>query len=252
MKNKNNSLFESRNPIVSERVLNGNQDHERYGLELESSRMTVEGAVNKTLILTIIMSVFALIGYVMFNPLFMWGGAIGGLIVVIAATFKPEYSNILAPIYAVLEGLFVGAISYAYTSQTAGIIFHAVTLTLALLFIMLFLYKAKLVTVSEKFRSGVMMATMGIFVVYLISFGLSFFGVVMPYLHDNGMIGIGISVFIVGIATLNLLLDFDNFEKGEEQQLPKYYEWYFAMSLLITLVWLYIEMLRLLSKLKSD
>ncbi|MEZ4931497.1 MAG: Bax inhibitor-1/YccA family protein [Saprospiraceae bacterium] len=128
-----------------------------------------------------------------------------------------------------------------------AIVFHAVTLTFAVLFMMLFLYKTGMIKVTEKFRSGVMMATGAIFIVYLLSWVLGMFGVNIPYLHEGGMMGIGISVVIIGIAALNLLLDFDMFEKGEQYRAPKYMEWFAAMGLLITLVWLYIEILRLLA-----
>lgn len=210
-------------------------------------RMTVQGAVNKSLILGFIMLVTAVFAFQAPNPLFMWGGAIGGLVIVLIASFKPQYSGTLAPIYAGLEGLFVGAISAIYASAYNGIVFQAVTLTMAVFFIMLFIYKAGIIKVTNKLRSGVIMATGAIFVVYLLSWVLSMFGINMPYLHEGGMIGIGISLLIIGVAAMNLLLDFDNFDKGEQYGAPKYMEWFSAMGLLITLVWLYIEILRLIA-----
>jgi uncharacterized YccA/Bax inhibitor family protein len=184
--------------------------------------------------------------------MFLWGGAIGGLILVVIMSFKKHLSPPLAPIYALLEGLFVGAVTAMYAAGFGGgIIFQAVLLTISLLFMMLFVYKAGLIKVTQKFRTGIMMATGGIFLVYMINIGLSFFGINMPFLHDGGMIGIGISLFIIGIATLNLLLDFDSFERAAAMRAPKYFEWYCAMGLIVTLVWLYIEVLRLLAILSS-
>jgi len=214
--------------------------------------MTVNGAINKTFILTAIMLMTTVVGFMNPNPLFIWGGAIGGLVVVIISSFKMEWSPTLAPIYAALEGLFVGGISAMYASLFNGIIFQAVTLTLALLFMMLFLYKTQIIKVTQKFRSGVMMATGAILLVYVLNFVLSFFGMNVPFLHDGGMMGIGISLLIIGVASLNLLLDFDNFEKGAQYRAPKYMEWYCAMGLIITLVWLYLEILRLIAIFSSS
>jgi uncharacterized YccA/Bax inhibitor family protein len=188
----------------------------------------------------------------MVNPLFMWGGAIGGFVVVLIATFKPAWSGTLGPIYAALEGLFVGSISAMYASAFGGIIFQAVTLTMAIFFIMLFVYKTGIIQVTNKFRTGVVMATAAVALVYLVNIVLSMFGINMPYLHEGGLIGIGISLVIIGIASLNLLLDFDSFEKGEQAGAPAYMEWFFAIGLLVTLVWLYLEILRLLSILNRD
>ena len=158
-----------------------------------------------------------------------------------------EYSPTLAPLYAALEGLFVGGISAMYAARFGGIVFQAIMLTIAVLFTMLFLYRSGIIKVTEKLRAGVYMATGAIFLVYILSFILSFFGIQIPFLHSTGPIGIGISLVIIGIAAFNLLLDFDNFEKGERYGAPAYMEWFLGMGLLITLVWLYIEILRLLA-----
>ncbi len=219
---------------------------------VQEDRMTVSGAVNKSLLLGALMLATAVFSYINPSPLFMWGGAIGGLIVVIIASFKPRYSPTLAPLYAALEGLFVGGISAMYASAFNGIVFQAVTLTMAVFFLMLFLYKTGIIKVTQKLRSGIIMATGAIFVVYLLNFVLAMFGINMPFLHDGGMIGIGISLLIIGVAALNLLLDFDNFHKGEEYGAPAYMEWFSAMGLLITLVWLYIEILRLIAIFSSN
>lgn len=221
-------------------------------IQVAGERMTVSGAVNKSLILGAIMLATAVVGFTFANPVFMWGGAILGLIVVVVASRKPQYSTFLAPLYAALEGLFVGSISMVYfTAFFPGIIFQAVTLTMAVFFVMLFVYKAGIIKVSDKLRSGIIMATGAIVLVYIVSIVLSFFGITVPYLHQGGAIGIGISLVIIGVAAMNLLLDFDNFEKGEQMGAPGYMEWFFAMGLLVTLVWLYIEILRLLSILTS-
>lgn len=217
-----------------------------------SRTMTVQGAVNKSLILFGILLLSAGAGFLYPNPLFMWGGAIGGIILVLVTSFKLSLAPVTAPLYAALEGLFVGSVSAIFAAAFDGIIFQAVTLTLALLFMMLFIYKTGLVKVTEKFRTGVIMATGAVLVVYLLNFVLSMFGVNMPFLHEGGMIGIGISLLIIGIACLNLLLDFDNFERGERAGAPEFMEWFSAMGLLITLVWLYMEILRLLSVLSRD
>lgn len=215
-------------------------------------KMTVQGAINKSFILLGIMLITAGVAFVYPSNLFLFGGMLGGLAVVIFASFKMHLSPTLAPLYAALEGFFVGAVTARYAAMFDGIVFSAVSLTVALLFAMLFIYKTGIIKVTSKFRTGVIMATGGIMIVYLLTFVLSFFGIQMPFIHDTGMLGIGISAFVIVIACMNLLLDFDNFEKGEQYGAPKYYEWYSAMGLLITLVWLYIELLRLLAKLSSS
>ncbi len=241
------SFFESSNPVMTEKAYQ-NAARERA----QGETMTVSGAVNKTFLLATIMLATALFGYLYFNPVYMWIGAIGGLVVVLIASFRPHLSPTMAPLYAGLEGLFVGGISFMYSSLAGGIIFKAVTLTLAMLFMMLFVYKSGYIKVTNKFRSGVIMATGAVFLVYMLNLILSFFGMSMPFLHDGGIMSIGISLVIIGIAGLNLLLDFDNFEKGEKYGAPAYMEWFSAMGLIITLVWLYIEILRLLAILNSN
>lgn len=256
MNKRKRGLFESRNPIMSEKAYyNAAQTqapNTGSGSVIMGNTMTVSGAVNKTLILSSIMLITAILGYANPSPLFMWGGAIGGLILVFVISARPHLAPTLTPFYAALEGLFVGGISAMYAAAFNGIIFQAVTLTLSVLFVMLFIYKAGIIKVTQKFRSGVIMATGAVLVVYLLSWVLSFFGINMPYLHEGGMMGIGISLVIVAIASLNLLLDFDNFEKGEKYQAPAYMEWFSAMGLLITLVWLYIEILRLIAIFSSN
>lgn len=218
----------------------------------QTQTMTVEGAIQKTYILTGLLIVAAIVGFNIPNPIVIWGGAIGGFVLVMIMAFKTHLAPRLAPVYAVLEGLFVGGISYMYYNAFyPGIILNAVMLTVAILCLMLFLYQGGFIKVTQKLRSGVMMATGAVLVVYLISIVANLFGGSIPYLHSNGPIGIGISVVIIGIAAFNLLLDFDNFEKGEEYGAPKHMEWFSAVGLLVTLVWLYLETLRLLSKLSN-
>lgn len=247
----------SSNPFLKEEALRKSNnevlDADMTGAHVIGEKMTVSGAVNKSFILFGIMMITTVFSYQAPSALFMYGGAIGGLVVVLIAAFKKHLSPTLAPIYAALEGLFVGSITAMYAGAFGGgIVFHAITLTFAVLFMMLFIYKTGIIKVTDKFRTGVMMATGAIFLVYILSFVLSFFGMNVPFLHEGGMIGIGISVVIIGVAALNLLLDFDMFEKGEQYRAPQYMEWFAAMGLLITLVWLYVEILRLLAMLSSS
>jgi len=214
--------------------------------------MTMEGAINKTLMLFAILLVTTYFSYQMPNGFLLIGGAIGGLVCVLIAVFKPHTSPVVAPIYAALEGLFVGTLTAMYAAQTEGIVFQAISLTFATLFTMLFVYKAGIIKVTDKFRSGVIMATGAILLVYVVSFIGSFVGFNVPFLHEGGIMGIGISLVIIGVAALNLLLDFDMFDKSVEYGAPKYMEWFCGMGLMITLVWLYVEFLRLLSKFQND
>lgn len=178
-------------------------------------------------------------------------GAIGGLIVAIITIFKPTASPISAPVYAAFEGLFLGAFSAVFEYMYPGIVAQAVALTFGTLGSLLIAYRFRLIRATENFRLGVCAATGGIALVYLVGFIMSFFGSGMPYIHNTGMIGIGFSLFVIVIAALNLVLDFDFIETGVERGAPKYMEWYAGFGLLVTLIWLYIEILRLLAKLRS-
>lgn len=244
----------SSNPMMKEETFrnaaNGTLDGDF--IQVSGEKMTVQGAINKSFILGSIMLVTAIFGFANPSPLFVWGGAIAGLVVVIIASRKPHLSPKLAPLYAALEGLFVGGITAMYAGAYTGIVFQAISLTLAVFFMMLFIYKTGIIKVTGKFRTGVMMATGAVLLMYVVNFALSFFGINMPFLHEGGMMGIGISLVIIGIASMNLLLDFDNFEKGEQYGSPAYMEWFSAMGLLITLVWLYVEILRLIAMLSRD
>jgi len=218
--------------------------------------MTISGTVNKTgllLVLTLVPAAWV------WNRSFgaedpavvlpwMLGGAIGGFVLALITAFKKSWAMVTAPLYAVLEGLFLGGISAYYEQQFQGIVIQAVSLTFGTLGALLLAYKSGLIKATENFKLGVAAATGAIALVYLISMGMSFFGRTMPYLHDASAIGIGISLFIVVIAALNLVLDFDFIERGAERGAPKYMEWYAAFGLMVTLIWLYLEILRLLAK----
>lgn len=246
-----NSFFESKNPVLNEdKIKSMMSQEELVGVPYE--KMSITGAINKTLVLFVILLTTSAISFMMPTTFLLIVGFVGGLIAVLVASFKPHTSPISAPVYAGFEGLALGTISAFYASQFDGIIVQAISLTFGTLLSMLMLYKSGLITVNEKFRAGVMMATGAIAIVYLVSFVGSMFGWNMPYLHEGGTIGIGISVVIIAVAAMNLLLDFDNFDKAEQAQAPKYMEWFCGLSLMVTLVWLYLEFLRLLSKLNRD
>jgi uncharacterized YccA/Bax inhibitor family protein len=190
-------------------------------------------------------------------------GVFGGLGVALVIAFKKEWSPFLAPVYALLEGLFVGAVSaffeYAVASKQdgyaggySGIVLQAVGLTFSVVIAMYLLYKFQIIKVTQRFKSIIMIATAGLALFYLACWALSFFNVNTPsFVFQNSPIGIGFSVFVVALAALNLLLDFDMIEKGVEMGAPKYMEWYGAFGLLVTIVWLYLEILRLLSKISK-
>lgn len=219
--------------------------------------MTLQGAVNKTIIMLALVVIGA--GYtwnLYYNQgpaavqPWMIGGLIGGLVVALVTIFKPAWSPFTAPVYAVLEGLALGGISAFFEARFPDIVVQAVALTFGVLFCLLIAYKSGMIKVTENFRLGVVAATGGIFLVYMIGFVGSFFGWQMPYIHESGVIGIGFSLFVVVIASLNLVLDFDFIERGHGVA-PKYMEWYSAFGLIVTLVWLYLEILRLLAKLRE-
>lgn len=177
--------------------------------------------------------------------------AIIGFIIAIVTIFVKKISPYTTPIYVILEGVVLGVISRLMEQVFTGIVLQAVLLTFGILFCLLLLYKSKLINVTENFRLGVFAATGGIALIYLISFIAGLFGSTIPYIHESGPIGIGFSVFVVIIASLNLVLDFDFIEKGAENNAPKYMEWYATFGLMVTLIWLYLEILRLLAKARS-
>jgi len=221
--------------------------------------MTVQGTVNKTFILLFL--VFVTAGWT-WNLYFkspspdavspwMIGGFIGGFVAALVTIFKPPWSPVTAPIYSLLQGVFLGGISAYFEAMYPGIVIQAVGLTFATCLALLIAYRSGLISVTENFRSGVIAATGGIAIVYLATLLLGLFGIRVPYIHEGGLIGIAFSLFVVTVAALNLVLDFDFIEKGAKAGAPKFMEWYGAFGLMVTLIWLYIEILRLLSKLRQ-
>jgi len=215
--------------------------------------MTVAGTIHKTTMLAAVTAATATLAWSLAATPFaipvMAGGFILGLIVVLVASWKPRLSPVLAPVYAVCEGAALGVISAMYNTQSGGIVLQAVLITFGILFAMLALFQFRIIQVTDKFRSIVFACTLGIALLYLANLGLMFFGIKMPFLHDSSPLGIAISLGIIVIAALNFLVDFDNIEKGAAANAPKYYEWMAGLGVLVTLVWLYIEVLRLLLKL---
>jgi len=244
------------NPVLSDKAFSG---VERY-LDAEDA-MTVQGAVNKTGLLLLCVVVGAGWTWHLFfrSPVpdpavvapWMLVGAVGGFILALVTIFKQSWAPVTAPIYSVLEGLFIGGMSSLAESQYPGIVIQAVGLTFGTLLALLAVYTSGLIKATENFKLGVVAATGGIAIVYLVTIVLGLFGIRMPYIHDNGLVGIGFSLFVVVIAALNLVLDFDFIENGSRSSLPKYMEWYAAFGLMVTLIWLYIEILRLLIKIRS-
>ncbi len=247
----------SSNPVFSDKIYAKSYQEETAGV------MTVNGTVNKIAFLMLFLIAGA---YYTWNiaantiisgelssaaTAWIFGGAIGGFILAMVTVFKPQWSPYTAPLYALFEGLFLGAISAMMNAYYPGIVMQAVGLTFAVLFTMLFCYKANIIRATEKFKSGVIIATGGVAVFYLVTWILSWFGVYSSLAYGSSLLSIGISLVIVVIAALNLILDFDFIEKGANAQAPKHMEWYGAFGLMVTLVWLYVELLRLLSKLSS-
>lgn len=219
----------------------------------ESSSMNLEGVVNKSGILLLLCIGAGAFSWT--NPeyqgVFVLGGVLGGFIAFLVGMFKPSTSPFTAPTYAIMEGLALGALSQMLDARFHGIVGNAVLLTFSVLALMLTLYVTRIIRVTDRLMMGIFMATASIAVVYLVDIVLRLFGVQMPFLHDTGPVGIGISLLIVGIAAFNLLVDFAVIERNVRAGAPKYMEWYCGMALLVTLVWLYLELLRLLSKLRS-
>jgi uncharacterized YccA/Bax inhibitor family protein len=231
----------------------------RYAPYSDTETMTINGTVNKTGILLVLclmpaawvwQKFFAAQNADVVYP-YLIGGALGGFVVAMVTVFKKEWAPITAPIYALLEGLVLGGLSAVFEARFPGIVIQAVGLTFGTLFALLMAYKSGVIKATENFKLGVVAATGGIALVYLAGFVLGFFGVSIPYIHGSGLIGILFSLFVVVIAALNLVLDFDFIETGAASGAPKFMEWYAAFGLLVTLIWLYLEILRLLSKLRS-
>lgn len=248
-------IFKGGNPAMSEKTFEQVQ-------HFQGEVMTVKGTMNKFGLMFIMLLAGASFTWSMFYQAgapavmpWMWGSMIGGLVLSLVIIFKKTWAPYLALGYGLLEGLFLGAISafydYAFAEKYPSIIMHAVLLTFGCAAAMYILYKTGVIRATNTFKKVIFTATAGIAMFYLIAIVLRLFGIEMPYLHENGAVGIGISLFIVAIAALNLILDFDMMEQGAQQGAPKYFEWYCAFGLMVTIVWLYLEILRLLAKLNS-
>jgi len=240
----------SSNPVMTGKIY-----EKAGGVSAGASVMTINGTINKIGLMLLLVIAAAAYTWKMVmgaNPApagtLAIVGAIGGFIMALVTVFRPQSSAITAPIYAILEGLFLGAISAIINAAYPGIAFQAVMLTIGTLFTMLFLYRSGRIRATPRFRRGVMMATGAVFFAYMISWILSMFGMPVGFMHSSGPLGILINLAIIVIAALNLIMDFDFIEKGSQMGAPKYMEWYGAFGLIVTLIWLYIEFLRLLSR----
>ena len=254
-------LFKTSNPALGENTFRniGSGQYGGYGAIDASARMTVGGTVNKTALLLLCALATAAWTWNQFLTSRDIGaigglvlvGCIGGMVLAFVTIFKKEWSMVTAPAYALLEGMALGGISAFFEMRYPGIAIQAVSLTFGTLLAMLFVYRRGLIMVTQKFQLGVFAATGGIALFYFAQMLLSFFGIRFFTLNSGSPIGIVISLVIVAVAALNLVLDFDFIERGAASGAPKYMEWYGAFGLMVTLVWLYLEMLRLLSKFNS-
>jgi uncharacterized YccA/Bax inhibitor family protein len=235
-------MFRSGNPALRENLF----QKSNFAVPADQ-QMTVAGTANKVGLLFLLLLCGAVVSW--YNPsgLLIGIGLIGGFILAMVTVFKMEWARYTAPAYAFLEGLFLGAISLFYAQESQGIVFNAVALTLGIFAAMFIIYRTGVVQVTQKFRTGVMAATGGIFLVFLASFILQLFGVHLGLVYGTGFLGIIFSLVIIVVAALNLVLDFDLIDRGAQNGLPKYFEWYTAFGLMVTLIWLYIEILRLIS-----
>jgi uncharacterized YccA/Bax inhibitor family protein len=252
------ALMKTSNPALGENTFRGMSGGGYGSLVDASNRMTLNGTVNKTGLLLICSLATASWTWSQFfktrdmssvAPL-MLVGMFGGLIFALVTSFKKEWAPITAPIYALLEGLMLGGLSAFLDLRYPGIGIEAVSLTFGTLFVLLVAYRSGLIKVTQKFRLGVIAATGGIFFFYLAQMLLGFLGIRFAAINGSGIIGIGFSLIVVAVAALNLVLDFDMIEQGVQMGAPKYMEWYGAFGIMVTLVWLYIEILRLLTKLQ--
>jgi uncharacterized YccA/Bax inhibitor family protein len=246
----------SGNPALNQNTF---LDSSRGTVVSRDGAMTINGTVNKTAFLLILVLVGAMFSWSRFDgadsmgdvyPL-MIGGAIGGLVFAMITIFKQQWAPFTAPVYALLEGLFIGGISAMFELRYPGIVIQAVGLTFGTLGALLLAYRSGLIRATEKFKLGVAAATGAVFLVYMADMVMGFFGHHVGMIYSSSALGIGFSVVVVVIAALNLVLDFDMIETGAQQGAPKYMEWYGAFAMVVTLVWLYLEILRLLSKLNS-
>ena len=241
----NHLSLRSGNPVLSKSTFSNTSSI--------SEKMTINGTVNKTAISLLLLVGTGYLTFTTINPGLIIGCGIGGFIVAIITVFKKEWAPITVPVYAILEGGLLGGVSFMYNSLYDGIVTNAIFLTVGILLSLLTAYRSGYIKATENFKLGVFAATGGIAIVYLINFIMSFFGSSMGVMQiDNASpMSIGFSAIVVIIAALNLVLDFDFIEEGAEKGAPKYMEWYGAFGLLVTLIWLYLEILRLLAKLNS-
>ena len=216
---------------------------------ISGEAMTLDGTVNKTGILLALCVGGAYFGWN--SPGLVMPAILIGFVIALFTIFRPKNSPYTAPAYAAIEGVALGGITMIFEAQYPGIGIQAIGLTFGILASLLFCYKSGIIQPTENFRLMIFAGTMGIFILYLVSFIMSFFGNSIGFIHSNGLFGIGFSLFVVAIASLNLVLDFDFIEEGAEKGMPKYLEWYGAFSLMVTLIWLYLEILRLLAKIRS-
>lgn len=248
----------SGNPAFSQDMFAGYE--QVYGAP-RSTVMTVQGTMSKTFLLLAILSGAALWSWNAMSggslaPGILFGSAILGFVLALVTIFKPTVAPWTAPVYAAMEGVFLGGLSQVvemrFHKVYPGIALQAVALTVGTLLIMLFLYGSGTIRVTERLKSGVIMATGAVCLFYVVSMVLSLFGVTVPLVFSATPLGIGFSLFVVGLAAFNLLLDFDFIEEASRREAPKYMEWYGAFGLIVTLVWLYLEMLRLLQKIAAS
>ncbi len=248
-------MFNSSNPAFREQIFS------RARTESSSTTMTVKGTAQKSMLMLLLVILGAVYTWNLYystapelaaSKMTTWMivGGIGGLVTALITVFAPKYSPYSAPLYSILQGLLLGGLSAFMAAQYTGqIVMQAVGLTFATFFLMLLAYQTGAIKATAKFKTGVIVATGAIALMYFISFIASFFGISMSFMHDSSPLSIGISLVVVGVAALNLILDFDFIEKGANMGAPKYMEWYGAFGLMVTLIWLYIEFLKLLAKL---
>ena len=251
------------NPTLNDRTFENFGAYRRDLAAEQSSAgtMTIKGTAQKTFFLLLLAAGTACFTWSralggaeadLAAPLpWMMGGAIVGLVTALVICFKHTWAPVLAPVYALAEGLFLGGVSAAFEARYPGIVIQAVGCTFGTMAGLLLAYQSGLIRATENFKLGIVAATCGIGLVYLVSLIGSLFGYPIPFIHSAGPVGIGFSLVVVVIAALNLVLDFDFIEQAADRGAPKYLEWYGAFALMVTLVWLYMEILRLLSKLRS-
>jgi uncharacterized YccA/Bax inhibitor family protein len=248
----------SSNPVL--------QDKTFQGLFADGARMTMNGTLAKAALLLVLVLVTGGWTWHRFTTLvadggvavalaavrpFIWGGMATGLGLALLTAFARRWAGITAPLYAIAEGFALGGLSAALEVRYEGIVGQAVLLTIGVLASMLLLFRTGLIRVTDRFRSGVITITCTIVLLYVVDIGLrAFSSIQIPFIHESGLAGIALSLLVVGMAALNLMLDFDLIQRGTQQGAPKYMEWYGAFALMVTMVWLYLELLRLLSKVR--